>query len=100
MLDLFREWDEDGDGQVSKKEFRRAIPMLGLDVPQSEIDTLFDEFDLDGGGEIGLSEMQKMLRRGDGARKSVVQASAAAKLLGANKAKAGAGTPAKTSKDL
>jgi len=64
VLDLFREWDEDGDGQVSKTEFRRAIPMLGLEVANDQIDALFDEFDKDGGGEIGLSEMQKMLRRG------------------------------------
>ena len=32
VIDLFREWDEDGDGVVSKKEFRRAMPMLGLQV--------------------------------------------------------------------
>ena len=31
VIDLFREWDEDGDGTVSKKEFRKAVPMLGLD---------------------------------------------------------------------
>ena len=28
VIDLFREWDEDGDGSVSKKEFRKAMPML------------------------------------------------------------------------
>jgi len=32
VIDLFREWDEDGDGIVSKKEFRRAMPLLGLQV--------------------------------------------------------------------
>ena len=33
MIDLFREWDEDGDGTVSKKEFRKAVIHLGLEVP-------------------------------------------------------------------
>ena len=48
VIDLFREWDEDGDGTVSKKEFRKAMPLLGLDVPKKEIDALFDEWDPDG----------------------------------------------------
>ena len=38
VIDLFREWDEDGDGTVSKLEFRKAMPMIGLDVPLDEID--------------------------------------------------------------
>ena len=35
VIDLFREWDEDGDGTVSKKEFRKAMPLLGLEVPKT-----------------------------------------------------------------
>ena len=66
VIDLFREWDTDGDGQVSKKEFRRAMPMLGLDVPKADIDALFDEFDKDGGGQIGYQEMKKLLSSGPG----------------------------------
>ena len=27
VIDLFREWDEDGNGTVSKKEFRKAMPL-------------------------------------------------------------------------
>ena len=63
VIDMFREWDINNDGQVSKEEFRRAMPLLGLDVPTSEVDRLFDEFDKDGGGEIGMGEMNKLLRR-------------------------------------
>ena len=33
---VFKEWDEDGDGTVSKKEFLRALPALGLQAPQAE----------------------------------------------------------------
>ena len=63
VIDLFREWDEDGDGQISKKEFEDAMPMLGLDVDVSVVDSLFDEFDCDASGEITFRELNKILRR-------------------------------------
>ena len=46
-MDLFREWDEDGDGEVSKKEFRKAMPLLGIVAPREVVDMLFDTFDPD-----------------------------------------------------
>jgi len=64
VIDLFREWDEDGDGTVSKKEFRKAMPLLGLEVPRKEVDALFDEWDPDGSGSLTLKELEKQLRRG------------------------------------
>ena len=64
VIDLFRSWDEDESGTVSKKEFRRAMPLLGLDVPKKEIDRLFDSWDPDRSGEISLQELNKQLRRG------------------------------------
>ena len=33
VLDLFRDWDTDGDGEVSRKEFHKAMTALGLEVP-------------------------------------------------------------------
>ena len=38
MIDLFREWDEDGDGVVSKRDVRRALVRLsgGGVVPQQD----------------------------------------------------------------
>lgn len=36
-------WDDNGDGEVSRKEFHRAMPALGLDVPKKAIDDLFSE---------------------------------------------------------
>ena len=63
VIDLFREWDEDGDGTVSKKEFRKAIIHLGLEVPPAAVDELFDSFDKDGGGAINFRELNHLLRR-------------------------------------
>ena len=33
MIDLFREWDSDGDGEITKKEFRATMARMGLDLP-------------------------------------------------------------------
>ena len=49
VIDLFRDWDDDENGRVDKKEFRKAMKALGLDVPRKEVDGLFDTFDPDGG---------------------------------------------------
>jgi len=63
VIDLFREWDEDGDGNVDRHEFRRAMPLLGLHAAREHIDALFDSFDADASGSIGFRELNRMLRR-------------------------------------
>ena len=62
VIDLFKEWDEDGDGTVSKKEFRRAMPMLGLELPRQDVDALYDSWDPDGSGSITLKELERVLK--------------------------------------
>ena len=65
VIDLFQEWDEDGDGHVDRKEFRQAMSALGLDaLPRKEVDALFDSFDKDGGGSIDYNELNTALRSG------------------------------------
>ena len=63
VSDLFREWDSDNDGLVSKEEFRMALPMLGLFATRGDADHLFDSFDSDGSGSITFLELNRMLRR-------------------------------------
>ena len=65
VIDLFREWDDDASGTVDKREFRRAMPLLGLDVPRAEVDRLFETFDPDGTGTITFDELHALLRRGN-----------------------------------
>ena len=62
VMDLLREWDADGDGEISRKEFHAAMPKLGLEVPKAAIDELFNEWDADGGGSLEFKELQKILR--------------------------------------
>ena len=51
VIDLFRSWDGNKDGSVTKAEFRNALPLLQLngDVSLAEVDALFDSFDVSHG---------------------------------------------------
>jgi hypothetical protein len=68
VLDLFREWDKDGDGNVSRQEFLNAMPRLGFNAPKRALEELFDSWDKDGGGSLTLRELQKILRSSGGSR--------------------------------
>ena len=76
-----------GDGEISKKEFRRAMPALGLEVPERDIDSLFDEWDKDGGGSLDFKELQKILRAPPPAKAELGKVSSA--ISAASKLKAG-----------
>ena len=65
MLDLFKAWDEDGNGQISKIEFRKAVAALGLQHEDDVVDAVFDGYDADKSGEIEYKEyVQYSLRDG------------------------------------
>mgnify|MGYP001260348362 CR=1 FL=1 len=55
LADLFQQWDADGDGEVSLKEWRLAMPAIGIQTDKKHIDKLFEQFDLDGGGTRSIS---------------------------------------------
>ena len=48
--ELFRGWDHDQDGAISKAEFRKAMPVIGIRAERSMVDKLFDHFDEQGTG--------------------------------------------------
>lgn len=64
VSDLFREWDADGNGRVSKAEFHNALATLGLEVSNAESSAIFDSLDDDGSGSIEFGELNSKLRRG------------------------------------
>ena len=76
VIDLFREWDSDGSGGVTLKEFRRAMPLLGLEATAAEGDALYASWDADGSGLIEVKELQRLLRRGQTMELDVSVASA------------------------
>ena len=55
---LFALADLDGDGLVSRSEFRHVVMLAGgnFEVPPQTIDDLFDELDQDGSGELDYAE--------------------------------------------
>ena len=59
VSDLFRDLDVNGDNMVSKAEFRKALPLLGVPhAGDAECDKLFDEVDVDGSGRIDYREVR------------------------------------------
>ena len=93
VLDLFREWDKNGDGEVDLSEFRRAIPALGLDVPQETVDELFREWDKDGGGAITFKELSSILKHAGRAAAAMAKAKGATNVMAALKKSAPSPTP-------
>jgi len=63
VIDLFRDWDADFSGTIDKKEFRKAIAILGYEAPRADIDELFDSFDSDRGGFVDYAELNRVLRQ-------------------------------------
>ena len=45
ILSKLQEWDEDGDGEVSRAEFHSAVPKLGIRAKWVEVDALFRSWD-------------------------------------------------------
>ena len=62
VLDLFRSWDVNEDGLVTRAEFHEAMHTLGLDVPPEAIDQIFTRWDRDGGDTLSVPELTKILR--------------------------------------
>lgn len=62
VLDLFRSWDSNGDGVITRVEFHKAMTLLGLNVAKEEIDFLFSAWSPDGDDELSLPELTRILR--------------------------------------
>ncbi len=63
VLDLFRAWDEDGDGLIGRKELRHALEVLGVAAPSKVVKELFKKIDKDGSGTLQYNELNTALRR-------------------------------------
>lgn len=63
VVAVFKDWDINEDGCISRDEFRAALPLIGITgyLPE-EVDALFDSFDPDGSGELTYRELFQTLR--------------------------------------
>ena len=85
MITVFRQMDIDGDGRVTRAEFLRALPKLGLaegTFSRDDADALFTDLDPDRSGWIEYRELDKVLRRDAHTGESAEQIRLAQKLLG------------------
>jgi Ca2+-binding EF-hand superfamily protein len=62
---VFRRFDEDKSGTVSRAEFKKALAEMNLDFPSKVVNGLLDALDSDGGGEIEYNEFAAMLKTKD-----------------------------------
>jgi hypothetical protein len=65
VISLFKKWDIDGDGRISRSEFIRGLPRLNMDLrfDAKDADELFSDLDRDGSGWINYKELDNELRR-------------------------------------
>ena len=64
VRDLFKAWDEDKNGKVNKKEFRKALIALGIEANKEQMDLLFDQLDRDGNSCIDYNELHLLCEEG------------------------------------
>merc|ERR1711871_1224456 len=63
---LAQQWDRSLGGEISKKEFRRELLLIGVDttvVSEMELDNLFDSLDVSGDGSLEISEVKQGLKK-------------------------------------
>ncbi|XP_038146482.1 calcium-binding protein 2a isoform X1 [Cyprinodon tularosa] len=64
LRDAFREFDSDGDGQISLGELREAMKkLMGEQLNHREIDEILRDVDLNGDGEVDFEEFVRMMSR-------------------------------------
>lgn len=61
---MFKIIDDDGSRSINLAEFKKGIRDYGLDVDQSVIQAMFQQFDRDGSGSIDFDEFLVTLRVG------------------------------------
>ncbi|XP_045176843.2 calmodulin-like [Mercenaria mercenaria] len=65
MLDAFRVFDKDGNGQISAAELRLVMTNLGEKLTDEEVNEMIREADTDGDGQINYEEFVAMMTSKD-----------------------------------
>eukprot|EP00928_Gymnodinium_smaydae_P053942 TRINITY_DN3780_c0_g5_i1.p1 TRINITY_DN3780_c0_g5~~TRINITY_DN3780_c0_g5_i1.p1 ORF type:complete len:474 (-),score=78.58 TRINITY_DN3780_c0_g5_i1:66-1451(-) len=85
IAEVFRQFDADGSGTITRDELVHVMRDLCGDLPKADIDRIMDEVDTNGDGEIDYDEFAAWLTKPAAASKSasdaIVDYSAALRLL-------------------
>ena len=57
VINLIRQWDRDGNGELSKREMRRGLQRLGMEMVSDDFEAVFEAIDTDGNGKISQEEL-------------------------------------------
>ena len=63
LFDLFTEWDTNGDGQISKKEFRKGVQALYPTAPPGEVNAMFDSYTAGSSGAMELGQLMEKMQQ-------------------------------------
>ncbi|XP_066505698.1 calcium-binding protein 2 isoform X1 [Hoplias malabaricus] len=64
LRDAFKEFDSNGDGQISITELREAMKkLMGEQLKTGEIDEIIQDVDLNGDGQVDFEEFVRMMSR-------------------------------------
>lgn len=60
---FFEYVDTDNSGEIDRDEFGELLASIGIDLDNTRLDATFDQYDLDRGGTIGMTEFFVFLKR-------------------------------------
>jgi len=63
ILDLFHEWDSEGGGTITRDEFRKALPRLGVHMAKDKVEDLFRSLDVETKGEFTYQQLTAVVRK-------------------------------------
>ena len=58
LRDIFRRYDRDGSGSISRREFARMLEAMGQDLSEAELDVALDVVDANHSGLISWAEFR------------------------------------------
>ena len=62
-IQFFNEIDVDGSGELDRSEFKRLMDRIGIELDNERLEDVFDTYDTDQGGSIGVEEFLVFLNR-------------------------------------